>query len=444
MADYDVEVLGLKSPASTSPLAPYRLVVSVRNNGIHAAVASGYVRVYSTGLQIFESEVFSNTLAPGVTGDCSSIGYWTPPAEGFYMIQGYVSTPLDQVKTNNNLNPTNIHITGTPPTPPTPVALHAAQHEEDGTDELSIEGLPGQAADPQAALAHVASHQAGGTDALNVGSLLGVLATDQPAQVHSNTRHSPAMATDAELDSHRLAGAAHTAATNLANRETTGPDTGFVKKTQLSSSTEVPDVGDNPLKAGLRIGNSYGPVNAVHHAAKHAVGGVDEVAIPTIMTGIERNMICTPAGGLKRLVTLEMTALMAKPGTVGHAELSGIANTAAGIGQQVTFCLYHESNNGTLTCLSSCTFPMAANKSFTFHITAKFGIGILAILAGLMHGELLETATAGETHREDRYIGNTAALAETSRFFLSAIWVAGNLGSTLTGSDCMAMGVVRR
>jgi len=87
---------------------------------------------------------------------------------------------------------------------------------------------------------------------------------------------------------------------------------------------------------------------------------------------------------------------------------------------------------------------MAANKSFTFHITAKFGIGILAILAGLMHGELLETATAGETHREDRYIGNTVALAETSRFFLSAIWVAGTLGSALTGSDCMAMGVVRR
>ena len=442
--DYDVEVLGLKTPASTSPLAPYRLAVSIRNNGIHAAVASGFVRVYSAGLQIFESEVFSNTLAPGVTGDCSSLGYWTPPAEGFYMIQGYISTPLDQVEPNNNLNPTNIHITGTPPTPPTPVELHAAQHEEGGSDEISIEGLPGRAADQQEALAHVASHQAGGSDSLNVGGLLGQLAADQPALIHSNTRHNPVMSTAAELTSHAGGVAVHTAATNLANRATTGVETGLVVSAQLSLSTEVADAGDDPVKAGLRVDRRWGPVNAVHHHAKHEVGGLDEIAVPSVITGIERNITCTPAGGLKRLVTLEMTALMAKPGTVGHAELSGIANTAAGVGQQVKFCLYHESNNGTLTCLSSCTFPMAANKSFTFHITAKFGIGILAILAGLMHGELLETATAGETHREDRYTGITVALAEKSRFFLGVNWVGGALGSSLTGTDCMAMGVVRR
>ena len=247
--DYDVEVLGLKTPASTSPLAPYRLVVSVRNNGIHAAVASGYVRVYSAGLQIFESEVFSNTLAPGVTGDCSSLGYWTPPAEGFYMIQGYISTPLDQVEPNNNLNPTNIHITGTPPTPPTPVELHAAQHEEGGSDEISIEGLPGLAADPQAALAHVASHQAGGTDALNVGGLLGQLAADQPAQIHSNSRHNPVMSTAAELTSHSGGVAVHTAATNLANRETTGIETGLVKGAQLALGSVVNPAGDRYLRS---------------------------------------------------------------------------------------------------------------------------------------------------------------------------------------------------
>jgi hypothetical protein len=276
--DYDVEVLSLQTPASTSPLAACRLVVSVRNNGKHNVVASGYVRIYSAGLQVFETEVYSNTLAPGETGDCSSVGYWTPPAEGYFMIQGYISAPLDQVEPNNNLNPTTVHITGTPPTPPTPVELHAAQHEEGGSDELSIEGLPGRAADPQVALAHVASHQAGGTDALNVGGLLGQLAVDQPAQVHSNTRHNPTMSTAAELTSHAGSVAAHTAATNLANRETTGPDTGFVKKLQLASVTEVPDAGDDPLKAGLRLGNSYGPVNAVHHAAKHAPGGLDPIA----------------------------------------------------------------------------------------------------------------------------------------------------------------------
>jgi len=262
MADYDVEVLGLKTPASTSPLAPYRLVASVRNNGIHAAVASGYVRVYAAGLQIFESEVFSNTLAPGVTGDCSSIGYWTPPAEGFYMIQGYVSTPLDQVEPNNNLNPTIVHITGTPPTPPTPVALHAAQHEESGSDEISIEGLPGRAADQQEALAHVASHQAGGTDALNVGGLLGQLAADQPALIHSNTRHNPVMATDAELDSHRLAGAAHTAAANLANRNLSGPEAGLVPSLQLSGTSE-PDPAGRRYLSSNRIWHAPVPTGLV-------------------------------------------------------------------------------------------------------------------------------------------------------------------------------------
>ena len=217
--------------------------MSVRNNGKHNALASGYVRVYSASLQVFESEVYSNTLAPGETGDCSSIGYWTPPAEGFYMLQGYISAPLDQVEPNNNLNPTTIHITGTPPTPPTPVELHAAQHEEGGKDEISIEGLPGRAADQQVPVDHAAQHQAGGRDALNVGGLLGQLASDQPALAHSNTRHNPSMATTAELESHRLSVAAHTAATNLANRETTGPNTGLVPDIQIAAGSEI---GDGP------------------------------------------------------------------------------------------------------------------------------------------------------------------------------------------------------
>jgi len=241
--DYDVEVLGLKTPTPTYPLAPCRLVVSVRNNGIHNAVASGYIRVYSASLQIFESEVYSDTLTPGQSGDCSSVAYWTPPAEGFYMLQGYISAPLDQVEPNNNLNPTTVHITGTPPTPPTPVELHAAQHEEGGKDEISIEGLPGRAADQQEPVDHAARHQAGGSDALNVGGLLGQLATDQPALAHSNTRHNPTMATTAELESHRLSVAAHTAATNLANRETTGPETGLVPSVQIAGGSAV---GDGP------------------------------------------------------------------------------------------------------------------------------------------------------------------------------------------------------
>ena len=249
MADYDVGVLALVVPAKSAPKATYRPAVSVRNNGIHDALASGYLRIYAAGLLVFESELYSATIVPGATGTAQTIDYWTPTTEGPYTIHAHLSTPLDQVESNNMLAPVTVEITGAaPPTPPV-VTAHAAQHEEDGTDELSIDGLKGRAADQQEALAHVASHQAGGTDALNVGSLLGVLATDQPAQVHSNTRHSPVMATDAELDSHRLAGAAHTAATNLANRETTGIETGLVKGAQLALGSKVDPAGDRYLRS---------------------------------------------------------------------------------------------------------------------------------------------------------------------------------------------------
>jgi hypothetical protein len=250
--DYDVAVTGLSSPPPSAVLTPYRPAVSVRNNGIHNAIASGYLRIYSAGLLIFETEVYSGTLAPGATGTADGVDYWTPPAEGPYIVNGYVSTPLDQVEPNNNLNPCSIVVTGGP-VPPTPeVPLHAAQHEEGGTDPINLDGLPGVLADAQPAQAHAAQHQVGGSDALNVGSLQGILAQDQPAQVHSNTRHNPVMSTAAELTAHSGSTSAHTAATNLANRETTGGDVGLVPQIQLAATSEVLDGrkflerGDNP------------------------------------------------------------------------------------------------------------------------------------------------------------------------------------------------------
>jgi hypothetical protein len=179
-------------------------------------------------------------IPAGATGTAQAVAYWTPAAEGKYEIHAYVSTPLDQVEQNNMLGPVTITITGDEPPEPPVVVPHAAQHEEGGEDEISIDGLKGRGADLQEALPHASKHQVGGADALNVGSLQGVLAQDQPAQVHSNTRHNPAMATEAELDAHYQATAAHTAATNLANRETTGIFTGLLKETQLIVGSEIP------------------------------------------------------------------------------------------------------------------------------------------------------------------------------------------------------------
>lgn len=249
MADYDVGTLALVVPAKSAPRATYRPAVSVRNNGIHDALASGYLRIYAAGLLIFESELYSATIPAGNTGTAQAIDLWTPPDIGFYTIHAYLSCPLDQVEYNNMLAPVTIEITSeTPPKPPT-VPAHAPQHEDGGTDEVSIDGLKGRAADRQDPVDHASQHQAGGSDALNVGSLQGVLAQDQPAQTHGNTRHNPVMSTAAELTAHAGSIAVHTAATNLANRETTGPETGLLKHTQMMLGTQVLPVGDKYLRS---------------------------------------------------------------------------------------------------------------------------------------------------------------------------------------------------
>jgi len=291
MADYDVGVLALVVPAKSAPKATYRPAVSVRNNGIHDALASGYLRIYAAGLLVFESELYSATIPASVTGNAQAVDYWTPTAEGFYTVYAYLSTPLDQIESNNMLAPVTIEITGAaPPTPPV-VTAHAAQHEEGGTDEVSIDGLQGRTADPQSPLAHAAQHQAGGSDALNVGSLAGVLAQDQPAQVHSNTRHNPVMTTAAELTAHAGSTAVHTVATNLANRDTTGPDTGLVSIAQMAAGMAVPY---HPNQALLFRGDGSPPAPRTWGYPKHA----------SIGTNLPGNGLFSASSGLASIISL--------------------------------------------------------------------------------------------------------------------------------------------
>jgi hypothetical protein len=223
--------------------------VAVRNNGLHDALASGVLRIYAAGQLIYTSEIYSPTIAPGLTKDAEAVDYWTPTEEGFYVIIADVSSPLDQYEPNNHLNPTTIEVTGLPPVPPSPVEPHAPQHEEGGTDEISIDGLAGKVADPQTPLAHVATHQSGGTDALNVGGLLGELSAPQTPKAHSNSYHSPSMATSAELAAHQTASTAHASATNLADIETAGPETGVVPSAQIGLGSITDPTGDRYLRA---------------------------------------------------------------------------------------------------------------------------------------------------------------------------------------------------
>jgi hypothetical protein len=236
--DYDVEALALVTPSGTTPLQPYRPAVSVRNNGVHNATSYGYFRIYDAADRlIFETNLSSSTIAPGDNGTALGADNWTPQAEGVYLIYAYVSCEYDQDEANNLLQPHYVTISGAPPGPPSPVAIHAQQHEQGGGDVISVEGLSGILADPQPPEPHAASHQAGGSDQVNVASLTGLLATPQTPANHGNEHHSPAMATSTELTSHENATVAHPYAANLAKLGSSGPEGGFVLATELADPT---------------------------------------------------------------------------------------------------------------------------------------------------------------------------------------------------------------
>jgi hypothetical protein len=236
--DYDVAATGLHTPPPAASLVTYRPSISVRNNGRFSDIASGTISAYKDGLRVYFSPVTSPAIAPGETGLATAANDWTPETQGDYIFIGYVTSPMDQVEPNNNLAPVTIHVGPEPPTPPPTVLPHHAQHEEGGSDVISLDGLPGQLADPQTPLPHASSHQAAGADQLNVAGLAGILGEPQTPTAHGNEHHSTDFASMAELTNHAGATVVHSAADNLANRETSGPDSGLVVATQLASGSE--------------------------------------------------------------------------------------------------------------------------------------------------------------------------------------------------------------
>jgi hypothetical protein len=261
MHDYDVEALGLITPPASAVVTPYRPAVQIRNNGVHNVLASGNLRIYAADLLVFETELYSNTIAPGETGLAQAVDYWTPPTEGKYMIFGKVSCPLDQYEPNDHFGPVTITVTGLPPPTPPTVPLHASQHEEGGKDEVSIDGLHGLTADPQLPLPHVAAHQAAGIDQLNVGGLLGELAADQPTKVHSNSKHDPQMATATQMSQHQAATSVHTSSSNLEQKANKGIANGYAG---LDANVVVPVVN-------LGIGSEPGGTDASHFLARDRI-----------------------------------------------------------------------------------------------------------------------------------------------------------------------------
>ncbi|HVH98117.1 MAG TPA: hypothetical protein VM869_05395, partial [Enhygromyxa sp.] len=83
------------------------------------------------------------------------------------------------------------------------VALHAATHQDGGSDPLNVSGLSGVLADKQNPVAHADLHANGGIDELNVGGLSGVLAEKQNPVVHADLHETGG---DDELDVTNLVG----------------------------------------------------------------------------------------------------------------------------------------------------------------------------------------------------------------------------------------------
>lgn len=194
MADYDVQALGLASPPAAAPATTYYPGVLVRNNGVHPANVTGFIRQYnqSTGMLLNTFTVARNNLLPGATATVSSAAplVWTPADIGKkFLFNGYVTAPLDSVPANNYFGPVLITVTGATPPPP-PIQEHHTQHENGGADELTLEGLSGKLAEHQDPTEHASDHQDGGTDQLSVDGLAGELAEPQTPKTHA-TSHEP-------------------------------------------------------------------------------------------------------------------------------------------------------------------------------------------------------------------------------------------------------------
>lgn len=441
--DYDVAAVSLNSPPALAPLDTYTPAVEVKNNGIYSAVATGWLSIYKAGVRVFYTTIESAAIAPGATSLATAADDWTPDTEGDYTIFGYVTTPLDQVEPNNNLSPVVVTISGAPPPPPPTVPAHAPQHEHGGSDEVSVEGLAGVLADEQKAEAHVASHQVGGDDQLNIDGLSGQAAQAQTPDVHGNEAHNPDMATAGELSTHANGTSVHTAATNLANRETTGAREGLVPQAQLAAATLEPDPDQSVDLFGLRHDDKYGPTEPKRHAAAHEAGGLDEVAMPGVLTGIERAITCTPAGGQATIVSADLDAAQVKPGTVINFHCIGSATTPIGPPPTLRFLLYY-FDGAVTTEIARADFVTAQGTTYDLHITGSIGLKTLLEVVGLLHGEINNIAApGGEIHGQGGAAGGFLASAVDSSFYLAVTWVGGGVGTTATIDNATALGVVR-
>ena len=225
------------------------------------------------------------------------------------------------------------------PPPPTPVALHASQHEEGGADELSIEGLPGRAADDQTPITHASNHMNDGIDRLDVTNLPGILSQGQHPENHAASHkiggsdlisvHALPGASDLELVARK--GAASGYAGLGANA--------YIPTTQLGLTI----AGATNFHA-LRLGQSWGPVEPITLKALTA---------PTHITDNAEYIILDTSEGVQ------------PDGTDYHVPIDLFLYSTVGA-NILTVEFQAGSTEAALTYVSRATFPIAAGAAIRF------------------------------------------------------------------------------
>jgi len=308
MADIDVAVKSLTAPPALATITAYRPAVLVENLGLAAAVASGELRIYNpaTGLLIFSAALTAVSIPLAGSRNVYAATYWTPPGTGTFLVTAQVTCPGDQVPANGILAPTAILVSAEPPPPPPTVPEHASQHENGGEDELSLDGLGGQAAEPQRPTDHGPNHESGGIDEMDVTDLHGVLADAQPIALHAASHMTggsdPVSGIEPEPhhETHEPGGGDEIegipAAAHHESHEPGGDDVIAAAAPLAHHSSHALEGTDEISVQGLS-GVLAEPQAPTYHAAAHAAGGADVLTAAALIKphfGIGYQQISNP------------------------------------------------------------------------------------------------------------------------------------------------------
>ncbi len=279
MADIDTKVLYLETPPTSAPKTSYILGVRIRNTGLHARAASGYVQVFDkdTGMLVKTYPVASAEIDPGQEKQAFAAEDWNLTDELVgkqFILAGMVTCDGDMVPENDILHPTTVTVAETPPGPPPAVTPHKPQHQDGGNDEIDVTALHGVLYDDQPPAAHSSDKHDGTVPVLIDGLVPVEQLPDMPVAQHGSPDHDDSVeATERKeqpggypgLDTVGLIALEHLALNPDPARFLRGDATWAAVGTAPPPGTpivfeagEAPSQGENPDSAYAPLGHSHG------------------------------------------------------------------------------------------------------------------------------------------------------------------------------------------